>query len=54
MVVKLQKSVDYRVKAKIFEKLLDFGSENPKNAGYLYEGINPMEIVGDSIHKKFT
>ena len=40
LVSKSEKSVEYKVRAKIFEKLLHFGSENRKNAGYLYEGIN--------------
>lgn len=39
LVVKREKSVDYGVRTTIFEKLLHFGSENRKNAGYLYEGI---------------
>ena len=35
----IEKSVEYMVRAKIFEKLFHFGSENRKIAGYLYEGI---------------
>ena len=51
LVVKREKSVDYGVRATIFEKFLHFGSENRKNAGYLYEGIKiPSE--GPNRHLK--